>query len=836
MSTAIKQEPTAQDTFVALLTRDFWPIAIYPAGVTIPYREKPATGKEPIGKSWGDGRWTVDRGHRAFKENPGAGVGLCLGPGRGPGNLWLIDAEVDGPGGEESRTKLMGGEIIPTMGWFATRGDHLTYTADPDRLAKIMPALKALEARGLVGTGVYKSPELPGLELRIGGYKPDGTIKQIQSVVPPTIGTNGVARAWNGVWTVAEVPEAFYVFLESLAAKLKPEPKPAAQPTQARDGQSSGRFTPEVRAVLYLQKCGPAISGAKGHDQAFKVACKVGPGFDLHPDTALKLIRDVWNPTCEPPWSDRELEHKIAQAYDLEKRRGWLLDEPRKTFNVVSPEREERAEPGTVDIINGSSDPSVEPEIERGVTFERAGTTDTGNAFRMIRDHGDKLRYCVDWGKWLRWDGKRWKMDKKGSINRVADITVKQIWTEAINSGDDADRKALLRWAQASESKKNKDAMISLARFIDSITAVETCQLDRDPWLLNVRNGTIDLKTGELRPHRREDLITKLANVDYVPDATCPRWDQFELEIMDQNSEMVSYLRRIAGYAITGDIREHMLFFFYGGGRNGKSMWLGVIQHILGDYATTVDANLITSKQNDDHPTGLTDLEGRRFVSTIEVEDGKKMAEALVKKLTGGDRIKARKMRQDFYEFDPVHKLILAANHKPVIRGTDEAIWARVKLVPFPIRFVETDEEVDHGQKRFLMDKTIGDKLKAESTGILATLVRACLEWQQGGMKEPSTVARATAAYRAESDRVNAFVQERCLVGDQYRVKMSLLYEAFKVWAKSSGETEITKRMFGDNLTTRGIGPKESNGVSWRLGIALRNDIDDGFETQSSNF
>jgi putative DNA primase/helicase len=207
------------------------------------------------------------------------------------------------------------------------------------------------------------------------------------------------------------------------------------------------------------------------------------------------------------------------------------------------------------------------------------------------------------------------------------------------------------------------------------------------PWksALNVQNGTLDLKTGELLPHRQEDLITKLAPVDYDPAADCPRWEAFLHRVMAENNDLVRFLQRAAGYALTGDVSEHALHFLYGTGRNGKGTFLETFLAILGDYATTVDANLLVAKRNDDHPTGLTDLDGRRFVATQEVEDGRRMAEALVKKLTGGDLIKARRMRENNYEFDPVHKLFLAANHKPEIRGTDEAIWSRIMLVPFEV-------------------------------------------------------------------------------------------------------------------------------------------------------
>lgn len=481
---------------------------------------------------------------------------------------------------------------------------------------------------------------------------------------------------------------------------------------------------------------------------------------------------------------------------------------------VRSPEHSvDPPEPGDVPEPPRPGGIAVEPDPEK------INLTDSGNAVRMVKHFGHLIRYCGQYGKWLIWDRMRWKEDATGEIFRIAQKTIRKMVSEAASIDDPAEMKALLKWAIESESKKRIDAMIYLARFVEGVP-IEPSQLDRDGYLFNVRNGTIDLRTGLIGPHRREDLITKLADEEFDPQADCPRWRQFELEIMDGDEAMVGYLRRIAGYAITGDVREHMLFFFHGMGRNGKSLWLNTLLKLLGDYATSINATMITAKQNDDHPTGLTDLEGRRFVSTIEVADGKKMAEALVKQLTGGDPIKARRMRQDFYQFNPTHKLILAANHKPEIRGKDEAIWERVKLVPFPVTFVD-EGRVDPSKKMLLKDKDLSRALESEASGILALLVRSCLEWQASGMQEPSTVVDATAEYRAEMDDLADFIEQRCQVLDGVRVKATTLYEAYATWAKSRGENPIKERAFGSEMEQRGYNLKKSNSVAWRFGIAL---------------
>ena len=347
MSTARKLDPDdvplARDvfqgkspsaSFVVLLQRGFWPIGIYPSGSKLPgSRERIASGKEPIGAGWGLERWTLEKANATFRKWKGAGIGICLGPGRAPGEGWLIDIEGDGPEAEESRAKLFGGEEVETLGWGSARGRHMVLIADQARLEAIMPGLKILESKGPNGTGVYKSDALPGLELRIGGFKPDGSVKQVQSVVPPTHGTDDQARVWIGPFEVALVPDAFYEALGQLASKSasnRPSGGSGDGPYRGRATTSSDRWTPEARAVAYLQKCEPAISGQAGHRKAFKAACKIGPGFDLHPDTAFRLLREVYNPTCDPRWSEKELRHKVDEAYKVETRRGWLLEEPRK--------------------------------------------------------------------------------------------------------------------------------------------------------------------------------------------------------------------------------------------------------------------------------------------------------------------------------------------------------------------------------------------------------------------------------------------------------------------------------------------------------------------------
>ena len=276
---------------------------------------------------------------------------------------------------------------------------------------------------------------------------------------------------------------------------------------------------------------------------------------------------------------------------------------------------------------------------------------------------------------------------------------------------------------------------------------------------------------------------------------------------MAGNQDMIDYLQRVIGYALTGDVSEQCLWFLYGNGSNGKSTFLSTILAMLGDYGMQAVSDLLMVKNHESHPTERADLFGRRFVATIETEQGKRMAEALMKQLTGGDKIRARKMKQDFFEFDAHHKIFLAANHKPKITGTDHAAWRRIKLMPFTVTI--PDEE---------KDKHLSEKLLAELPGILAWAVRGCLAWQQGGLGEPEEVRQATDAYQAEQDTLARFIAECCFVNTEVRCRVSEFLAAYNAW---SGEHVIQWEM-GQRMREKNYEPRKGHaGRTFYVGIAL---------------
>jgi putative DNA primase/helicase len=416
--------------------------------------------------------------------------------------------------------------------------------------------------------------------------------------------------------------------------------------------------------------------------------------------------------------------------------------------------------------------------------------TDTGNAERLADRHGTNLRYCHPWGKWLVYDGTRWHVDDRGSVVRLAKDAARSIFEEAKEAPSDMKATQLGKWASSSLSESKLRAMISLAQSEPGIPVLPE-EMDASPDLLNVLNGTIDLRAGKLREHRREDLITKLAPVEYDPNAAAPMWAQ-TLERVLPDPEVRAFFKKLCGYALTGDVSEQMLPVLYGTGANGKSTVLNTLLAVLGHYGMQAAPDLLVAKKGS-HPTELADLFGMRLVASIEVEDGSRLAESLVKQLTGGDRVKARKMRQDFWEFEPTHKVLMACNHKPQVRGTDNAIWRRIRLVPF----TETIPPAEQ-------DKQLPEKLRAEASGILAWAVEGCLEWRREGLQAPEEVRKATAGYRSEMDVLGTFLRDCCELGAEHNIAVKDLYGAYKFWCEENGERPETQRRFGSRLTERG--------------------------------
>lgn len=455
------------------------------------------------------------------------------------------------------------------------------------------------------------------------------------------------------------------------------------------------------------------------------------------------------------------------------------------------------------------------PRIE---LIERPRRTDVGNAQRFAAQHRDDVRYVYDWRTWLLWDGTHWARDPGDGIMRLAKATARGLYDAARDAPTVEAREKAAKWAMQSESDRGLRAMLTLAQSEPGIP-VTPAALNTDPWLLNVLNGTLDLRTGTLRDHRREDHITKLVPVPYLRAAQCPQWMAFLERIFAGKAALIDFLQRALGYALTGLTTEQVLFILWGTGANGKSTLLTSAVSLLADYAVSTRPETFMVKKGDTIPNDVARLKDARLVIAVEADTGQRLDEGRVKGMTGGDPLTARFMRAEYFDFTPTFKVFLATNHRPAIRGTDHAIWRRIRLIPFTVTIPEAEQ-----------DRHLGEKLRAEWPGILAWAVAGCRAWHRSGLGTPDEVQTATDAYRADMDVLGGFLSERCLLKPPATVTAGTLYEAYLGWCHESGEKPLSKRTFGLRLIERGFLAIRSRRVrSWR-GLQLRtpSDADDG--------
>lgn len=423
--------------------------------------------------------------------------------------------------------------------------------------------------------------------------------------------------------------------------------------------------------------------------------------------------------------------------------------------------------------------------------------SDDALALRFADTHAIRLRFVAAWGRWLSHQGTHWQFDDTMAAFDQVRATCRRAAAEC-NKPNVATTIASAKTVAAVERLAKADRRI--AGTID--------QWDADPWLLNTPEGVIDLRTGDMRAHRSDDYMTKIAAVG--PSGECPLFLEFLSTITAKDPELIAYLRRALGYALTGDVREHALFFAYGTGANGKSVLLSTVSGILGAYHRSAPIETFTASNGDRHPTDLAMLRGARLVSATETEEGRRWAESRIKQLTGGDVVSARFMRQDFFEFKPAFKLFIAGNHRPSLRSVDEAIRRRFHLIPFAVTIPP--------EKR---DGELTEKLKVEWPGILQWLIDGCLEWQCAGLRAPPAVVDATAAYLEAEDATAAWIDDRCERDPSAWESSAALYGSWTAWAISAGENAGTQRRLSEKLESGGFQPGRKNGARGFFGLRI---------------
>jgi len=541
-----------------------------------------------------------------------------------------------------------------------------------------------------------------------------------------------------------------------------------------------------------------ATADNDGHSEA-DLALVSKLAFWTGPDAARLDSLFRGSGLMRPKWDERHFsDGKTYGEATIDR----ALDSAQNFYNRKSGEMIVALSNNSLSTINPTDVPSI---------LNPYGRTELANARRFVAKHGADIHWCEPWTSWLVFDGKRWAIDRGLIVQSMAKCVGELLRAEFAEGAAGLDMNKgneCLRFIKSSESLRGMAAILAVARSEPGI-AILPEDFDRQPWLLNVSNGTLDLRDGTLRPHRRDDLITQLCPVEYDPAAKCPTWLGFLQSILDHDS--IAYLRRAIGYSLIGRTIEHVLFLVYGNGSNGKSTFTGAIEHMLGpDYSMTAAPHLLMQKRNEPHPTERADLFKKRFVSCMEIDGGQRLAESLVKGLTGGDPIRARKMRQDFEQFDPSHTTWLTMNHKPEIHGADDGIWRRIKLIEFKRRIADEAQ-----------DKNLPEKLKEESPGILAWAVGGCLEYQRGGLAEPVTVTVATTSYREEMDIVGTFLSECCTIDGTASIKAGDLYAAYVTWCERSKQTPMNLTQFGTSGAMRRLNKRTSNGVRYQ-GLRLR--------------
>ena len=528
---------------------------------------------------------------------------------------------------------------------------------------------------------------------------------------------------------------------------------------------------------------------------------KAGYVFDNSPrDTEIQPM---------PKWLLDAIEKRSATASKGAGSEGPVPQGERhqRTQNIIMPMYDAGLDRDTIltvvmanrdlNYADGYTDEEIEQQVEWAFKKDKNyKNTDMGNAERFTNDHMQHARYVHQWGTWILWDGRRWRQDEENRIQHLARDSIRKIYGVAERMDEGDARKNLAKHAWKSESRQSLNSMLSLAQ---AMMPANPEYIDAEPMLLNCLNGTVDMRTGVLMKHNRADMLTQLLDIEYDPQAECPKWVD-ALRLWTGNDDDLRYFLQVAvGYSLTGNIDEHCLFLLHGQGANGKSTFLEVIRRVFGEFTTKFEMESIyQSFGKGGAPTpDVVQLKGKRFVLASEVAESRKLNEPLVKDLTGGDVIHARTLHKEYFDFLPTHKLWLHGNHQPRISGTDVGIWRRIRKIPFAVTIPE--------DTRRPMSKLMAE-FTQEAAGILTWAIHGCIVWvSEGRLPANEAVALATAEYKTEQDVLQGFLNEQTESAPEYSVDKKELFKRWGEWIEDQNEVSY-KKMTQRWFTTRILG------------------------------
>ncbi len=667
--------------------------------------------------------------------------------------------------------------------------DPRNYGDRPDVLSELLAACPELLPTRTVKT--------PSDGFHVYTTKPaEVKIKKHQAAWP---GIDFLSRGCYVVGQGTVTDAGTYVVIDD--APIKPIPEEFLA-TLEQSGEASENeaevtlsYAPQFRAQCMTADF--ATKGSRG-SSAYRIACD-GRDLGLPENVVLEYLAEFWAIRCSPPLhldGPNGLRDSVSNAYKYAKN-GFGSTTPEAVFTS-----DMAAPPAMLPLTAGANSRQGPPG---GESFPR---TDIGNAARFVACYRDNVRWHSATKKWLVWDGRRWKPDATEHPVALAIDMVKQMCAQA------SDQESMKFAASISSDSKIK-AMLNLAKPNLAITSE---RLDTDHNLFNCLNGTIDLRSGELRPHRPDDYITKLAPVEYHPDSFrhASRFQIFLREIFNGSDPLIEYLQTALGYSLSGSTQEHKLFIAHGGGANGKSTLFNAVQEVIGDYAQVTDPVLLITPPRSTSSPDVARLRGVRFAITQELEEGVSLNESRVKYLTGGDRLVGRALYKDHEEFDSTHKIWIVTNPLPQVKSQCHAIWRRITLIPFEAKFTEDTKDVNLPQK-----------LRLEYQGIFAWLIQGCVNWHKHGLHKPAEVAHATEKYKGDEDALSRFIAERCYLHPNARVQATPLREEYLKWCKDNFESELNKNQFPARLRERpGISSEENRQGKFWCGLGLQKDFE----------